>query len=172
MKRMNQKGITSIELLVSFILISTIVVSMFNMIMNYKNEEQIESIENQVIQYENNLQKLLQDDFIKKNLVSVQLTDDKNAIFQFLDGSTTQLQITPTVVSEEEDVLERGKIQYGESSSMLEYAIPNIADLTLTEDSKVLIDGEFVQITLYLEHPNFEQPYRVRITSPISYNNG
>ena len=64
MKRMNQKGITSIELLVSFILISTIVVSMFNMIMNYKNEEQIESIENQVIQYENNLQ-ILKADIIK-----------------------------------------------------------------------------------------------------------
>ena len=44
--KLNKKGITSVELLVSFIIVSTIVVGMFNLIMNYRNKEQIEEINN------------------------------------------------------------------------------------------------------------------------------
>ena len=49
MKRLNNKGMTAVELLVCFIIVSAIVVSMFNLIMNYRNREQIEEINNEVI---------------------------------------------------------------------------------------------------------------------------
>ena len=51
---LNKKGITSVELLVCFIIISTIVVSMYNLILNYRNREQIEEINNEVVSYANN----------------------------------------------------------------------------------------------------------------------
>ena len=56
---LNKKGITSVELLVCFIIISTIVVSMYNLILNYRNREQIEEINNEVISYSNNLQEII-----------------------------------------------------------------------------------------------------------------
>ena len=46
---LNKKGITSVELLVCFIIISTIVVSMYNLILNYRNREQIEEINKHAI---------------------------------------------------------------------------------------------------------------------------
>ena len=70
MKRLNNKGMTAVELLVCFIIVSAIVVSMFNLILNYRNKEQIEEINNEVINYANNLQKDIQDDFIKGHLSS------------------------------------------------------------------------------------------------------
>lgn len=171
MKKRNQKGMTSIELLVCFVMISGIVVSMFSLIMNYKNKEQIASIQNEVIQYGNNLQKLIQDDLIKKELQNVNITDDKSATFAFsLDSTTTEIKINPSVISDSGEVEERGSIQYGSTGSMLRYDIPNLADLVLTDNSSIVIDGQMVKITLYLEHPNFEQPYRIRIICPLNYN--
>ena len=64
--KLNKKGITSVELLVSFIIVSTIVVSMFNLIMNYRNKEQIEEINNEVISFSNNLQEEIQSDQVRQ----------------------------------------------------------------------------------------------------------
>ena len=43
-RRLKNKGMTSIELLVSFVIVAAIVVSLFNVVMNYKTKEQIQSI--------------------------------------------------------------------------------------------------------------------------------
>ena len=58
MRKINNKGITAIELLVCFIIVSVIVVSLFDLIMSYRNREQIEEINNEVVAFSNNLQKL------------------------------------------------------------------------------------------------------------------
>ena len=41
MRKLNNKGITAIELLVCFIIVSVIVVSLFDLIISYRNREQI-----------------------------------------------------------------------------------------------------------------------------------
>ena len=64
MRKINNKGITAIELLVCFIIVSVIVVSLFDLIMSYRNREQIEEINNEVVAFSNNLQKVIQDDLI------------------------------------------------------------------------------------------------------------
>ena len=111
-EKINNKGITAIELLVCFIIVSVIVVSLFDLIMSYRNREQIEEINNEVVAFANNLQKVIQDDLIKGHLVNVTNvgTDGYSATLSFDSPSayTTTITIKPTeelLVMEEVEIL-------------------------------------------------------------------
>ena len=71
MGKLNNKGMTAVELLITFTILSVVVVGLFDMTLNYKDKEQQESTKSSIIDYENKLEKLIQDDFIKGHLVSV-----------------------------------------------------------------------------------------------------
>lgn len=168
MKSLNNKGITAVELLACFIIVSAIVVSMFNLILNYRNKEQIEEINNEVINYANNLQKDIQDDLIKGHLVSVDnITEDGyNATFTFdtEESYQTTLTINP----------DSGIISYGRVGEVIDYKLPAIADLYLSSDSKIEYIASnainYLKITITLNHPNFDnEEYTFTITCPIDY---
>ena len=113
MKNLNNKGITAVELLACFIIVSAIVVSMFNLILNYRNKEQIEEINNEVINYANVLQKDIQDDLIKGHLRAImKIADDYTATFLIEEP-------TYDFVSLKIDY-ENGVIKYGSNSDRIE----------------------------------------------------
>ena len=164
---LNKKGITSVELLVCFIIISTIVVSMYNLILNYRNREQIEEINNEVVSYANNLQEVIQGDLVMGHLVSVSNVSNNGykATFTFdtPNNYTTTLTINPN----------SGVISYGRSGEVINYEIPNIADLMLLRDSKIEylsgVNG-YIKITIILNHPNFtDETYSFMINCPVNY---
>ena len=165
--RLNKKGITSVELLVCFIIISTIVVSMYNLILNYRNREQIEEINNEVIAYSNNLQEIIQTDLIQGHLVDVTNVSStlRSATLSFDNPSSykTSISISPS----------SGVISYGRSGDTIRYEIPNIPDLTLSDESKIeYLAGSngYLKITIILNHPNFPNgTYSFMINSPVNY---
>lgn len=73
MKKLNNKGMTLIELLISFAITSAIVVSMFNVILNYQTEQSTEALKSDIIAYKNTITKLIQADIIKGELKSVDI---------------------------------------------------------------------------------------------------
>ena len=164
---LNKKGITSVELLVCFIIISTIVVSMYNLILNYRNREQIEEINNEVISFSNNLQETIQSDLIMGHLVSVSniSNDGYSATFTFDNPNsyTTTLTIKPN----------EGIISYSKNGDTIDYEIPGIADLMLSPDSSIEYlpaTNGYLKITIILTHPNFENgTYSFMINCPVNY---
>ena len=167
MIRVNNKGMTSIELLVCFIIISAIVVSMFDLIMNYQNKQQIEQIKNEVVSYANNLQKVIQDDLIKRHIISVSdiNTVDKTATFIFDTPSTYKTYFKIDVAN--------GIISYGKEEDVVDYEIPAIADLFLSDESNIeVVTGTngYLKINIVLTHPNFEnETYSFTINCPINF---
>lgn len=164
MKKINNKGVTTVELLVSFIIVIAIVVGLFDVMMNYKNKQQIESIKNSVITYSNSLQKTIQDDMIKGHVISVSnlSTDKKSALFSFdkPEGYQKKLIIDST----------NNVIQYGTTSNMINYPIPEIADLTLSSESKIEQINSFTKIIIIFHHPNFDnETYSFEIVAPLNY---
>ncbi len=164
---LNKKGITSVELLVCFIIISTIVVSMYNLILNYRNREQIEEINNEVIAFSNNLQQVIQSDLVMGHLVSVSnvSVDGYSATFTFdtPNSYTTTITIKPN----------EGVISYGKSGDVIDYEIPGIADLMLSPDSSITYipaTNGYLKITIILTHPNFtDETYSFMINCPVNY---
>ena len=165
--RLDKKGITSVELLVCFIIVSTIVVSMYNLILNYRNREQIEEINNEVVSFSNNLQKDIQKDLINGHLINVTniSADGYSATFTFdtPNSYTTTIKIDP----------DRGVISYGRSGEVIDYEIPGIVDLMLSSDSKITYipaSNGYVKIDIILTHPNFsDETYSFMINCPVNY---
>ena len=164
---LNKKGITSVELLVCFIIISAIVVSMYNLILNYRNREQIEEINNEVITFSNNIQEVIQSDLIMGHLTEVSNVgiDGYTATLAFNNPNeyTTTISINPNT----------GVISYGKTGDVIDYEIPGIADLMLSPDSKIEYlagDNGYLKITIILTHPNFpNETYSFMINCPVNY---
>lgn len=164
---LNKKGITSVELLVCFIIISAIVVSIYNLILNYRNREQIEEINNEVITFSNNIQEVIQSDLIMGHLTEVSNVgiDGYTATLAFNNPNeyTTTISINPNT----------GVISYGKTGDVIDYEIPGIADLMLSPDSKIEYlagDNGYLKITIILTHPNFpNETYSFMINCPVNY---
>lgn len=163
--KLNKKGITSVELLICFIIISAIVVSMYNLILNYKNKEHIETINNEVIAFSNNLQKVIQNDLIMGHLVDITSIsgDGHSASFSFDNPSSysTTISIKP----------DEGIISYGRVDDVIDYKIPAIPDLVLSADSRieyVSASNGYLKMTIVLNHPNFpNETYSFMINCPL-----
>lgn len=63
-RNLNNKGLTAIEVLVCFALISVIVISMLNVVNNYKDKQSLESYKTSITTYKTTLTKVIYDDII------------------------------------------------------------------------------------------------------------
>ena len=86
MKKLNNKGITTIEVLLTFVLVAVISISLFSVISSY-NDMRIEKINiAKVTAYKNALTKTIQDDLIMLNLKDVSYSASSTE-----DGKTTYI---------------------------------------------------------------------------------
>ncbi len=69
MKKLNNKGMTIIEVLVCFVLVAIISTSMYNSISNFNDRRNIESMKEKIINVKNLFTKQVEDDIVKKGLV-------------------------------------------------------------------------------------------------------
>lgn len=174
MSKLNNKGFTAIELLVTFIILSFVVTGMFDVALNYKDKEQHESLRSSIIDYENKIQKLIQDDLIVGHLVSVKLpdknaTDKLNATFG-MNNSITNVQYNTNLVID----LTNNNISYGKSGEEITYSLPDIENLTFNKDETSIEllgdDIAFIKINISLSHPDFaDDELNFSITAPVNY---
>lgn len=106
---LNNKGMTIVEILVCFMIVTFISVSLFNTVETFNNKKSIESAKSALLEYRNNIDKMIEDDLIHKGLINAQVFDhhndtpnathpDGNFFYQdvklfFRDGSTKTLRI-------------------------------------------------------------------------------
>ena len=64
MKRLNNKGLTVVEILVCFSIVVVIVMSMFKVVNNQKSKQEIESTKNSMLTYKNETTKTIEEDII------------------------------------------------------------------------------------------------------------
>ncbi len=70
MKRLNNKGLSMIELLVCFVIVAVIAITLLNTIMEYKSDEMTESVRSHILVYKNAITRVIQSDIINNKLVS------------------------------------------------------------------------------------------------------
>ncbi len=78
MKKLNNKGMTIIEVLVCFVLVAIISTSMYNSISNFNDRRNLESMKEKIINVKNLFTKQVEDDIIKKGLVYVSAPENLN----------------------------------------------------------------------------------------------
>ena len=62
---LNNKGMSAVEVLITFTLVAIISVSLLNVVMTYKDREETESYKQEIITYKNNITKMIEDDATK-----------------------------------------------------------------------------------------------------------
>lgn len=193
MKRLNNKGITTVEVLICFVLVVIITVSMYAIISNFNERKIIEGYKEELYDYKNILTKDIQDDFIKIGLSHVKYDreEDGDRIKHTLtcnlkDGTTKILYIEQlyayssyhTSGSTTED--DHFSIQYGTALDMINYPLPDLGSYKNEYGNKVLdlsINNVFISVddnnvlSLYIGfyHPELDTKYAINIVCPIDY---
>lgn len=88
---MNNKGVTVIELLVSFILISMILVGMMNVLYIYRGKLATSNYKKQLIEYKNGLTKDIYEDILTRKIDTVTQNSVRKLTFNFKDGTKKEL---------------------------------------------------------------------------------
>lgn len=102
MKKLNNKGLTIIEVVLCFVLVSIITVSMYSVISTFNEKRIQEKIKEEIFAYRNLLTKDIEDDFIKIGLSSATITENSpsagtkvyNLTCTLKDGSKRRLLIS------------------------------------------------------------------------------
>lgn len=81
MKKLNNKGMTIIEVLVCFVLVAIISTSMYNSISNFNDRRNLESMKEKIINVKNLFTKQVEDDIVKKGLVYASNPQDRIGSF-------------------------------------------------------------------------------------------
>ena len=146
MKKLNNKGMTAVEILVCFVLVVIISVSMYTTVSSYQNKQQIEAFKEKIFTYKNLLTKEINDDLIKDGLVTakmdeLQVADAMTEIFNVLRASNKYIDDTmPWALAKDEtqqDRLETVLYNLLESirvcGSMLEAFMPDTSASVLSQ---------------------------------------
>lgn len=168
--KLNERGISTVELLVCFIIVTTIVISMFDLIMNYKNRQQVESINSQMVTYKNTVTKVIEDDIVRHGGISSVTREENTFNITFRDGQEATLFFE----TKESDGEVWGSVTYqGER-----FSTTDIPDMTFRltpneEDSNELAfsecngSGTFV-LQIPFSHPDLMSAMGINITAPCS----
>ncbi len=194
MKRLSNKGMTIIEVLVSFVLIMIITASMYNTVASFNQKRLIEDYKEQILTYKNTLTKEIQDDFIKIGLSHVNynktISGDRvthTVDCDLKDGTRRQFIVQQQLAystyhiagSKTED--DEFSIQYGTPpDDLIIYELPELGsskneynhtvkDLSINNVLINISDENVLSIYVGFYHPELTTRYAIEIIAPINF---
>jgi Tfp pilus assembly protein PilE len=175
----NNKGFTVIELVMSFLFVSIICLSMYSLIVNYKDRSMLETIKSELKSLQTSLTLDIQKDIERKLLNEIKSCpgheNANNCVeFFFKDDTTKRLEINEEVFA---DIIEGDTLTYKINYIMyggIKYSIPdakyvNIQDdlilMATTNEDDLETKNTLYRIKIGLKHQDVENPYVIRITT-------
>lgn len=156
----NKKGMTTIELLICFTIVGIITASMFSLVMNYKEKQQVESIRGDVLSYKYSLTKRIQDDLIKNSVSGVKEMSSNSITIQFTDGESATLTVLGNGVSYSSKSMTKKPIFY---------PLPEIPNLKIQSIPYFIDDttSRFLTIKIPFTHPDLDnREYGIFVVRP------
>lgn len=193
MKKLNNKGMTTIEVLLSFVLIVIITVSMYGTVSAFNEKRMIEEYKSEIYVYKNTVTKAIQDDFIKVGLTHASYTEANSAIGReyvvdcdLKDGTQRRLEIIRNQaqssyhISGDTNSSDYYMIKYGPPDDMIEYPLPDLGGYTNDDGyeikdlsiNNVLIQidtANVLSIHIGFYHPELLTRYSIDVVCPINF---
>lgn len=194
-KKLNNKGMTVVEILVCFVLIAIITVSMYSTVTAYQNKQHIEASKEKILTFKNLLTKEIQDDFIKKGVVKAEKIDvdssssyDTSVKVTFRDGTEKILTIYQKMAHDygyvdgetrvsgcSNGMNDLFYIKYGD----MKYSLPDVGyglneeecrvnDLRINEVN-ITIKERVLSIQVDFSHPELLSRYGIHIVTPLNF---
>lgn len=195
--KLNNKGMSIIEIVLTFALIMVMVIGMLTIIMSYRDKASLSIKKLEMDTFKNTLTKDIQDDILKLGIEEVNMDGECATItglsrcvnIVFKDGSQKVFGTSLINVNDRDSIENKFLYYDGEKYKLhdiLPEKIPNgrtILDFQsitiednniLSTDSAILTDGTVVNIysiDVYVSHVDFEEDFGIHIvatTDPIS----
>lgn len=142
---MNQKGFTTVEVLVCFVIVSVVMMSLFSTISSFNEKKIQESYRARVYEFKNMVTNTIQEDFIKRGLTYAKITDNGlppgdingkqyTVDVTFKDGTSKVLivhqRFTKTAYRVEGNPGQDDEfyIEYGPVNDKMRYELPNLGE--------------------------------------------
>ena len=159
MRKLNSRGITTIEVILCFVLVFIMAFSMYKTVSSYNDKRVIEKDKNEILSYKYLLTKTIQDDFVNNELSHVSIENNfdpsgkktyilhctlKNGTKKILKVEQTLGYSTynPTGLKNQSDSF---MISYGTEGDLVEYPLPNLGQTKIEADSSKGITEHTVQ---------------------------
>ncbi len=161
MKKLNNKGMTIVELVLCFAIIVIIALGMFNTVIEMKNDLYQQTINNELSDFQTNLLITIENDLIisgYKTLEDCSTTNVKCANLQFVNQSVKQLKID----------LDNQTIYYDD----IKYDIPNKDLLNFSNEQVVLEEQQnnlIISIPYSYKDKKNQNNLGIEIIHPIAY---
>lgn len=189
--KLNNKGISIIEIILTFALIMTMVIGMLSIVFNYREKASISLEKLEMDTFKNTLTKEVQDDILEKGvkeinregecLTNTELNSCVNIVF--LDDTQSAFGTSKIDLNSKESI-ENKFLYYDGLKYALKDHIPNkipegrkmsdfqtirIQDKSiLSEDSLILENGtivSFYSIDVYISHIDFDEDFGIHIVT-------
>lgn len=196
MIKLNNKGMTTVEILISFVLVAAISTMLFSTVANYNNKRQVESDKLEINEYKNVLTKVIQDDIIKVGMQSASTYQKRSddgvkdiyvADIVLKNGKRKRLVVERALVDNEKASADSFGVYYGETSStnikdcstdkLEKFPLPDLG--STTKDGKTLqnlkisnvifsTENYTLSIFIGLYHNDIGSRYAINIVAPIN----
>ncbi len=168
MKKLNNRGLTVVEVIICFSITAVIVVSLFKIIANYNDKQYIESNKNQVITYKNIVTKTIQSDIINNKGISTlnsNINDNYDSMynsgiisigFNYTNGKSASIEIN---VKEGQEY-----IYFVNSNNEKEkFPLSDIGNGVVFNEPKIDYDLDNALLNIYvgINHPDLGDKYSV-----------
>ena len=178
--KLDNKGFTVIELILSFVFVMFLAVAMFSLVSNYRNRELKESVKRDLLALENTLTQDIYEDTLKRKVDNISYCKDDDGknlkqcinIF-FLDGTKKTLEVKEEIVTTEDDgtpfKYETFNILYGgvkyKNPDPKFAKVVNDFILSYTTDDDGLEYGTIYKIMIRIKHQDIEHEYVVNVVT-------
>lgn len=164
---MNKKGFTLIELVVSIVLISIIIIPTFAVILNFKNRQQIASDKQELVKFKNLITVDIEDDILRYGLRNVEMNAEacsditKDCVIALTFGTMEEPMIKNLIVNVKEK-----RITYDQEVYKL--AVP-YAEIMSDNDMRLYLQQGYIEINPNSDKDGLSYYYQIKI--PITYVN-
>ena len=185
MRKLNNKGMTIVEILVCFMIVAFISTALFSTATVFNNKRSIESTKAELIQYRNQIDKLIEDDLINKGLSNAKIitngdptanSADYEIRLFFRDGTEKTLKIHSKISGEIGTGTCNGTDSFYVEYGGTRYTLPDVGS---SDDGKckdlrygtIKVSNEENVLLIYINftHPELGNDYAINIVAPINY---
>lgn len=193
MRKLNNKGMTTTELLITFVIVASVVLSLYVSIANLRSKEITASYKQSITTYKDLLTREIQTDIITKRLTNATIENSLQGnvlVLKFSDNIEKKLRIgyaypaniaSANVCSNPTGTL-NSSIIYGNEEHPLptlgatalstNLGCVNVNSLRIKQEGTPYfkIENNILTINIKLYHPDLGNKYSINIVAPINYN--
>lgn len=184
MIKMDKKGFTVIEILLSFVLVMIIIINLFSIIINYRDRSYIEMLKTDYLTFKSVVTKDIQTDILKKGLSSIETVTPASKCgaditqcinLKFMDGTNKNLFLYDKDTA---DAIRNKYLQYGDQKYKIRNDLPKPGEVPDEQlhgfqklelytgrffEDRIVGDDHVYGIHIGLYHTDLEGDYGIHI---------